>query len=517
MQTPVLRMKQIGKSFGDVRVLRDVDLMLHAGEVFALMGENGAGKSTLMNILSGAIPHYDGEIWLNDQKVSIHSPIEGRNLGIAKIHQELQLVPNLTVAENIYLGRESTNKAGFVRYKKMRADAQTHLDALELSVSPKQRMRDLRVGEQQLVEIAKALSIGARILIMDEPTSALSEAESHKLFAVVRKLRESGVSIIYITHRIEEVFKISDRVMVLRDGERIGVVETSETSREEIIRMMVGRELKELFDRESVAVGEEVLAIEDLCFSPPKESFKRRLDHVSLTLKRGEVLGVAGLMGSGRTELFECVFGVHPNNCKAAIRVGGETVEIRRPRDAIQHGISFVTEDRKGQGLILGRSIGENLSLPLLKDFSRLFFMNRKKEKGCWQEQMQALRIKAPTFATLVESLSGGNQQKVALGKWLLTKPKVLLLDEPTRGIDVGAKSEVYRMIRQLAAEGMGIIVVSSDMPEILGLSDRIVTFCEGRLTGEFSREEATQEKLLTAATLSQNQSTTQAEGRYAI
>jgi len=502
MQTSILRMEHIGKSFGDVRVLHDVELELYAGEVLALMGENGAGKSTLMNILSGTITHYEGDIWIEGKKVSVRTPIGARNLGVAKIHQELQLVPNLTVAENIFLGREPTTKAGWVRYRKMRSDARAYLNALELDVSPAQQVRDLRVGQQQLVEIAKALSLNAKILIMDEPTSALSEAESHKLFNVVRKLRDSGVSIVYITHRMEEVFEISSRIMVLRDGARIGVVPTARTGREEVIRMMVGRELRDLFDKKPTNLGEEVLAVENLCFSPPKDSFKRRLEHISFTLRRGEVLGIAGLMGSGRTELFECVFGVHARSCTGAVRLAGEAARIRRPRDAIRMGISFATEDRKGQGLVQGRSIGENLSLPLLREFSRMFFMNKKLERSRWQRQMTSLRIKAPSYATLVASLSGGNQQKVALGKWLLTKPKILLLDEPTRGIDVGAKSEIYRLIHQLAEEGMGIIVISSELPEVLGVSDRILTLCEGRLTGEFSREEATQEKLLAAATM---------------
>lgn len=513
MQNPVLRMVNAGKSFGDVRVLGGVNLELNKGEVLALMGENGAGKSTLMNILCGAISHYDGEIWLDGKKVSIHSPIEARNLGIAKMHQELQLVPNLTVAENIFLGREQTNRAGLVNYKKMRDDAREYLGALELDVHPTQVVRDLRVGEQQLVEIAKALSLNARILIMDEPTSALSEAEANKLFAVVRKLRAGGVSIIYITHRIEEVFEISDRVMVLRDGARIGVSEAGGTTREEIIRLMVGRELNDLFNKEPTAASGELLSVENLCFAPPDGSGKRRLEGISLTLHRGEVLGIAGLMGSGRTELFECLFGVHPRNTMGEIRFEGAQVLIGKPRDAIELGISLVTEDRKGQGLVLLRSIGENLSLPLIREFSQLFFMNNKLERTRWQEQMDALRIKAPSYAALAGSLSGGNQQKVALGKWLLTKPKVLLLDEPTRGIDVGAKSEIYQLIHRLAKDGMGIIVISSELPEVLGISDRILTFCEGRLTGEFRREEATQEKLLAAATMR----TTKSEVQHAV
>jgi ABC-type sugar transport system ATPase subunit len=361
---------------------------------------------------------------------------------------------------------------------------------------------DLRVGEQQLVEIVKALSLNARILIMDEPTSALSEAEARKLFAVVGKLRSSGVAIIYITHRMEEVFEISDRIMVLRDGARIDTIRTSAATREQIIRLMVGRELSELFFKEQTDLKEEILTVKNLCYTPPRGSFKRRLKDISLALRRGEVLGIAGLMGSGRTELFECVFGAHPKHMTGEIFLEGARVKFNGPADAIARGISLATEDRKSQGLVLPRSIGENLSLPLLREFSRLFFIKARSERACWRRQMKSLNIRAPSYAALVSSLSGGNQQKVALGKWLLTEPKVLLLDEPTRGIDVGAKSEIYRLIHQLASDGMGIIVISSELPELLGISDRILTFCEGRLTGEFKREEATQEKLLAAATL---------------
>lgn len=498
----VLNMENITKSFGSVAALKNVELDLNEGEVLALMGENGAGKSTLMNILSGAISHYSGEIFLDGRKVRIHTPAEARSLGIAKIHQELQLVPELTVAENMFLGREPRTRLGFLSYRTMNRNAQTYLDSLDLTVKPRQQVKDLRLGEKQLVEIAKALSLNARILIMDEPTSALSKVEAQTLFRVVKKLTADGVSVIYITHRMEEVFDISDRIKVLRDGAYIGTVRTADTSREEIIAMMVGRTLHEMYPKGMAQKGEELLRVERFCFTPPPYGGKRPLHDISFRLYRGEVLGIAGLMGAGRSELLECLFGLHHKYCQGTIHIGGEAVKLSRPADAIRCGISFVTEDRKLQGLVLGRSIGENISLPLIPQFSRCFFMESKRERASWNGQMENLSIKAPSPATLAGALSGGNQQKVVLAKWLLTKPRILLLDEPTRGIDVGAKAEIYRLIHTLAQEGMGIIVVSSELPEILGVSDRILTFCEGRLTGEFPREEATQEKLLYAATL---------------
>lgn len=501
METVILKMTNITKLFGNFAALKNVSIDLYKGEVLALMGENGAGKSTLMNILSGAVPHYEGHIFIDNRRIKIRSPIEARHLGIAKIHQELQLVPELTVAENIFLGREPRTKLGLINYRKMNRDSVQYLNSLELSIKPSQQVKDLRLGEMQLVEIAKALSLNAKILIMDEPTSALSKTEAQKLFRIVKKLTSEGVSVIFITHRIEEVFEISNRIKVLRDGEYVGTVDTAKTSREKIISMMVGRTLSELFPKEQTQKGKEILRVENLSFRPPSYSQKRALYNVSFRLSEGEVLGIAGLMGAGRSELFECIFGVHPNR-SGRIFINGTQTHIKTPADAIRHKVSFVTEDRKLQGLVLGRSIGENISLPLLKHFSRMFFMNKRMEKISWQRQMDHLRIKAPSYAALVESLSGGNQQKVVLAKWLLTRPQILLLDEPTRGIDVGAKAEIYQLINKLAMEGIGIIVVSSELPEILGVSDRILTFCEGRLTGEFSREEATQEKLLFAATL---------------
>lgn len=501
MEKKLLDMKNISKTFGSVQALKGVSLDLYEGEVLALMGENGAGKSTLMNILSGSLQPTEGEIYLNGEKVSVPDPITAKKLGIAKIHQELQIVPELSVAENIFLGRWKTKAGPSVDFKSMMAEAKTYLDMLDVKVEPSQKLKDLRIGEQQLVEIAKAISLNSNIIVMDEPTSAISEKEAEKLFTIIRRLRGEGKGIIYITHRMEEIFKIADRLTVMRDGEYIGTVKAAETSKEEIIKMMVGRDMSEQYPKDPTEKGEVALEVKGLTYTPPAGSFRRSLKNISLYVRHGEVLGIAGLAGAGRSEFFECLAGVHHGETRGEIWIEGTAVTIRTPADAIRAGISFATEDRKGSGLVLQRSIGENMSLPLLKKFSSLFFMKQQEEKKIWKEQMDALRIKAPGVKTLASSLSGGNQQKVVLARWLMTDPKILLLDEPTRGIDVGAKAEIYQLINNLAKQGMAIIVVSSELPEVIGISDRIVTFCEGELTGEFTREEATQEKLLQSAT----------------
>ncbi len=498
----LLKMTGIGKSFGPVRALNNVNLTLQAGEVLALMGENGAGKSTLMNILSGSLVHYEGDIFIDGKREQIGSPIAARNLGIAKIHQELQMVKELSIAENMFMGREKANKIGFVDKRAQEQEAAKYLDLLDLDISPKRPLKSLRVGEQQMVEIAKAISLNARILIMDEPTSAISKAETEQLFKVIRRLASEGVGIIYITHRMEEVFEIADRLTVLRDGEYIGTVSAKEVDRNQIISMMVGREIRDMYPKGEVEIGEEILRVEHLCLKAKQGSSSRPLKDVSFHLKKGEVLGIAGLLGAGRSEICECLFGVHPSQTTGDIYIEGKKVSIKSPRDAIDQGLAFATEDRKGKGLVLLRSIGENMSLPLLKKFTKGLFMNTNAEQAEWDVQMKSMRIKAPSVKTLCQTLSGGNQQKVVLGRWMITHPKVLLLDEPTRGIDVGAKAEIYQMITNLAAQGIGIIVISSELPEIIGISDRIITLCEGRLTGEFTRGDATQEKLLYAATL---------------
>ena len=501
MEKKLLDMKNISKTFGNVQALKGVSLDLYAGEVLALMGENGAGKSTLMNILSGSLQPTEGEIYLNGEKVVVPDPITAKKLGIAKIHQELQIVPELSVAENIFLGRWKTSAGPAVDFKAMKDEAKVYLDMLDVHVDPSKKLKDLRIGEQQLVEIAKAISLNSKIIVMDEPTSAISEKDAEKLFTIIRRLRGEGKGIIYITHRMEEIFKIADRLTVMRDGQYIGTVKAAETSKDEIIRMMVGRDMSEQYPKDPTEKGEVALEVKNLTYTPPMGSFRRSLKNISLKVRHGEVLGIAGLAGAGRSEFFECLAGVHHGDTRGEIIIEGRPVTIKTPADAIRAGISFATEDRKGSGLVLQRSIGENMSLPLLKKFSSMFFMKHQEEKKVWQEQMEALRVKAPSYKTLASSLSGGNQQKVVLARWLMTHPKILLLDEPTRGIDVGAKAEIYQLINNLAKQGMAIIVVSSELPEVIGISDRIVTFCEGELTGEFMQEDATQEKLLQSAT----------------
>jgi len=501
MESYLLEMKGISKSFGAVKALKKASLNLKRGEVLALMGENGAGKSTLMNVLSGSLHPDEGEILLEGVQREIKNPIQARKLGIVKIHQELQIVPELDIAENIFLGRWQTATLGFVQKKKMHETAKECLKMLEWDIDTHTKLKDLRIGEQQLVEIAKAISCEAKIIVMDEPTSALSEPEAEKLFHVIEKLKKKGCGIIYITHRMEEVFKISDRLSVMRDGEYIGTKTASETNNEEIIAMMVGRSVEDQYPPRDVKIGDVVLEVKNLSFTPPKGSFKRSLSDISFKVRAGEVLGIAGLAGAGRSEVFESIVGKNAACVSGEILVEGKALEIRSPGDAIRAGISFATEDRKGTGLVLGRSIGDNISLPLYDSYANFGFMKDGIQKKDWLEYMEKLRVKAKSPKVPVGSLSGGNQQKVILARWLLTKPKVLLLDEPTRGIDVGAKEEIYLLINELAASGLAVVVISSELPEVIGICDRIITICEGRLTGEISKKEATQEILLTAAT----------------
>ncbi len=497
----LLSMNGISKNFGVVQALDNVSLDLRAGEVLALMGENGAGKSTLMNILSGSITHYKGDFYINGEKTNITSPLDARDMHVAKIHQELQLVRGMSVAENIFMGREITNKLGLVNKKAQEEKAKEYLEMLEADIKPNRLISSLRVVEQQMVEIVKAISLDAQILIMDEPTSALSKAESERLFVVIRRLAKHGVGIIYITHRMEEVFIISDRITVLRDGRLVGTVDTQDTTEGQLISMMVGREVEDVYPERDIKAGEEVLSVKNLSVTFPFGSFKRSLKDISFTLNKGEVLGIGGLLGAGRTELLETLFGVHAGSMKGEISLNGKPLRLISPRVAIKEGISYATEDRKGKGLVPLRSIGENMSLPKLKDYSALGLMKKGQENKDWQTQMESLSIRAPGSHTLAQSLSGGNQQKVVLGRWLMTRPKILLLDEPTRGIDVGAKSEIYALINDLAAQGIAIILVSSDMPELMGVSDRVLVLCEGRLTGQFFKNQATQEDILKAAT----------------
>ncbi|MDR1581064.1 MAG: sugar ABC transporter ATP-binding protein [Synergistaceae bacterium] len=519
----ILVMENIEKSFEGVKAISDGRLALRRGEVHALMGENGAGKSTLMNILSGALRADNGTIRIEDRPVKISSPIEARALGIGKVHQELQLAPELTVGENIFLGREPRNRFGFLDYRKMYEESDRLIQSFGLPLKPKTKVKSLRVGERQFIEIVKVTSLDCRIVILDEPTSALSKAEAKKLFDVIARMKEREVSVIYITHRMEEVFEITDRITVMRDGRYIDTVNTAETNRESLIRMMVGRSVsagarnkQDAGARTAATHGvpaadaeparardaEELLRVEDLSLAFPAFYKKTSLKNISFSLRKGEILGLAGLMGAGRTELFEALFGLHPKVRTGRVFIMGEEARIDCPEDAIGNRVAFMTEDRKQQGLVLSRGIGENMTLPILRRLMKFYFVDRRLERPLWERQMRDIRVKAPSPLTLASNLSGGNQQKVVFARWLLTEPDILLLDEPTRGIDVGAREEIYGIISSLAAGGKGILVVSSELPELLNICDRILTICEGRLTGDFAREEANQEALLSAATL---------------
>ncbi len=497
-----LRMQDISKSFPGVQALDRVHMEVQPGEVHALLGENGAGKSTLMKILSGVYQPDGGEILIEGRSVQFSDTRAAEQAGIAIIHQELNLIPQMTVAENIYLGREPRGKFGLVDYKAMRQAAETELQQLEVRIPVQARIADLRVGEQQLVEIAKALSLHAKVVIMDEPTSALSETEVEKLFKVIRRLQQNGVAIIYISHKLEEIFAIADKVTVLRDGKYIGTCVVKESTAQQLVGMMVGRELADLFPKEKARLGEELLRVEALTVRHPSQSHRNLLEDIHLSLRSGEILGIAGLMGSGRTELLMTLFGASPGQLvDGKLFVRSRPVELHSPQEAIRHGLALVTEDRKAQGLFLQLPVQWNISIAGLRQVVKRWVLRHKLEKAMAQRYIDQLRIKVSSLAGAIETLSGGNQQKVILAKWMATAPSILLLDDPTRGVDVGAKAEIYHLMNQFAEQGIGVIMVSSELPEILAMSDRILVLSEGRMVAEFSREEASEEKIMTAAT----------------
>lgn len=494
MSEYLLEMKGISKSFPGVKVLDNVQLHLSGGELLALMGENGAGKSTLMKILGGIYERDSGTIIVKGAVQEKMTPDLASKLGIAIIHQELNLIPHLSVMENIFLGREFTyGKTGFVNWRKMRQEAKYWLDQLNIRLDPDTLVGELSVGQQQMIEIAKALSMQADILVLDEPTAALTNREIEALFQVIASLKEKGVGMIYISHRMEEIFQVSDRITVLRDGQYVGTVKTARTNMDELVKMMVGREITDRFPKIEIAQGAERLRVENL-------SVKGKLKGISFSVKSGEIVGVAGLMGAGRTEMAKAIFGLEHVQ-EGQIYVDSQPVRIRRPIDAIRAGIALVTEDRKEEGLVLSLPVRENISLPNLRKVSSLGVLQPKAEQALSNETIQRLLIKTAGGEQIVGSLSGGNQQKVVIGKWLATQPKILILDEPTRGVDIGAKKEIYDIMNALAQSGVAILMISSELPEVLGMSDRILVMHEGRMTGEFSREEATQELIMHAAT----------------
>jgi D-xylose transport system ATP-binding protein len=498
----LLEMRAITKSFPGVKALDGVSFDLKKGEIHALVGENGAGKSTLIKILAGVYPYpdYGGEIFLEGAERRFSNIREAENAGIAVIYQELSLVKELSVAENIFLGREP-RRFGVINWEQLYSRAQKLLADLHLEIDPRTPVGYLGIGQQQLVEIAKALSQEARILVLDEPTAALTDAEVETLFGILHKLRERTVAMIYISHKLDEVFRISDLITVLRDGRTIGTDATSEMDEGRVIARMVGREVGQIFPEATHDRGEVVFEAGNITVEDPSVPGKLLVDQVSFAARKGEVLGVAGLMGSGRSELLMAIFGAHPGRKSAEIFVDGRLVQINHPFDAIKHGIGFVTEDRKRYGLILDQTILKNMTLAGLRKLSGRFVTNEDAEAAAGERAARDLRIKATSMFTIAGTLSGGNQQKVVLAKWLLTNPRVLFLDEPTRGIDVGAKQEIYAQINKLAERGLAIVLVSSELPEVLGLSDRVIVLHEGRVTGEFTRAEATPEAVMSCAT----------------
>ncbi|WP_282141273.1 sugar ABC transporter ATP-binding protein [Cytobacillus oceanisediminis] len=493
-KTPVVEMKNIHKSFFNVQVLKGVDFDLIPGEIHALMGENGAGKSTLMKILTGIHKSNSGEILYKGEIVEYHSPKEAEKAGIAVIHQELNIIPYLTVAENMFLGKELKRQPfGILKTKEMNEKTKKNLNRLGIDIDPQKEAGELSVGQQQMIEIARAIAAETEVLIMDEPTAALTDREIETLFRVINQLRREGVAIIYISHRMEEIFRMCDRITVLRDGQSIGTKITSETDFEEIVKMMVGRELGERFPERTAEIGGDRFVVEDL-------SLEGIFNNISFNVRKGEILGVAGLMGAGRTEIMETIFGARKKK-SGRIYMDGKELNIRKPHHAIAAGIGFITEDRKDEGLVLGLTVRENLAIPNLKNLSKSAVIQKQKEKQWTEEMIQKLRIKTSGPEQEVKSLSGGNQQKVVFGKWLGTEPKLLILDEPTRGVDVGAKKEIYSIMNELTEKGFSIIMVSSELPEILGMSDRVMVIHEGKLSAILDKKEASQEKIMEAAT----------------
>ncbi len=490
----LLELRDITKTYPGVKALSGVNFKLRKGTVHSLMGENGAGKSTLMKILAGIYKPDEGNIILRGQPAKFENPRDALQSGISMIHQELSPIPEMTIAENIYLGREPLNgKSRFVNFKQMTKQTNQLFSTLGLDLNPVTKMKELSVSEMQMVEIAKAISYNADVIIMDEPTSAITDREVEILFKVIKDLKQAGKGIIYISHKMDEIFQISDEITVLRDGRYIGTKWAAESNNRELISMMVGRELEDIYPKEQIAIQDVVLSVRNI-------TRHNQFEEISFDVKSGEILGVAGLMGAGRTEIMHAIFGDTQID-SGEIHMLGNKVRFQSPKDAIRSGIALVTEDRKGEGLVLPLSIRHNTTLPTLDQVTRRSFVEGRREKQIVDKIVQMLRIKAPSPEQKVQNLSGGNQQKVVLGKWMLANPKVLILDEPTRGIDIGAKSEIYKIITDLAKQGMAIIMISSELPELIGMSDRILVVHRGRIAGELWRDEVTQEKIMLLAT----------------
>jgi len=488
MGREILKMENISKSFPGVKALDNVSFNAYEGEVMALLGENGAGKSTLMKILSGVYTKDTGKILLDGKEIEVLNPRDASSKGIAIIHQELNLIPNLTVYENIFLGREETTTYKTLKKDYMIKEAKKLLDRLKVNIDPTLKINEISIAKQQMVEIAKALSLNASVIVMDEPTDTLTDKEVEILFDVIRELKAENKAIVYISHRLKEVFEICDRVTVLRDGKFIDERLVSELDEDEIIKLMVGRTLDEQFPYLKAEANEYVFEVKNLT--------NKYIKNISFSLKRGEVLGISGLVGAGRSELGKTIFGLYPID-EGEMILEGKKVKFNSPKEAIENGIMYVSEDRKSEGLVLSMDVKSNITLSSLDKFKRAIGLDKKKEERVSEDYRKKINIKTPSLTQKVKNLSGGNQQKVAIAKSLLTEPKVLILDEPTRGIDVGAKREIYDLLNSIKKEGHSVIMISSEMPEILGMSDRIIIMHEGKIKGELNKEEATSEKIM--------------------
>jgi ABC-type sugar transport system ATPase subunit len=498
--SPLLEMQRISKTSPGVKALVGVDLVVRKGEVHAVAGENGAGKSTLMKIMTGVFAaDPGGRIIIDGQPIAIRDPVHARSLGISIVYQELSMVENLTVAKNIFLAREPRGRVGLIDRARMDRETAAVLDRLQLSIDPGTPVSELSIGQKQMIEIAKALSDESRLIIMDEPTASLSHHETKTLIGLIKNLRAQGIAIVYISHRLEEIVEIADRVTILRDGKTVDSLAIADVTRELLVRKMVDREISQFYgEHASTASRDVVMSVSGLSMkhAAPHQA---HVENIDFDLHRGEVLGFFGLIGAGRTEIMEMIFGVRPY--KGEIRIEGEAVVMRDSGDAISHGVGFVTEDRKSQGLVLGMSVCENFSLTHLSDYCAFDFVNKRREAENCREYVQTLGIKTSSINQRVVNLSGGNQQKAVIAKWVARKPRILIVDEPTRGIDVGAKAEAHSLLARLAGQGVGVIVISSDLPEVLAVSDRIIVIKDGRIGGELPRPQATQERVMAAAT----------------
>ncbi len=487
--------KKIRKQFPGVIALDGVNITFHSGEVHSIVGENGAGKSTLIKILSGALKPDSGSIWIDQRQIIFDNPLQGLDYGIRVIYQELTLLPELTVAENIFLNRQPLNSFGMIDYRRMNEMAKQVLERLNLSIDPRSKVRTLRIAQQQLIEIARGISSKARVVIMDEPTDALTTKEVDVLFNIINKLKRQGVLVIYITHRLEEIFEISDRVTILKDGQWVDTMQVRDTDSRELARLMVGRPLEAMFpeSKNKMKSGQECFRVEGL-------STPGVVKNINLSLSEGEIVGLAGLVGSGRTELVHALFGFGSID-SGKIWVKGSPCVITSPNSAIRVGIGYVTSDRKQEGLVLSHSVRANMALPSLIRRQRLGFVNGQAEKNAVKNMISQLNIRTSSMNQLVKNLSGGNQQKVVLAKWLMNDPDILFFNEPTRGVDVGAKEEIYKIMRQMADDGKTILMISSELPEILGMSDRIMVMHRGKLVGQLEAKKATEEKVMLMAT----------------